>query len=106
IFASALLADAFGQRTIENMGAFAWDYLAPTWAPSNGDIAFEMAIRQSGYWEHLAYRDALPTISGTHPLDVVSHFYVLQGLARALGLMLIGMAFYSWGIVTGQRSRQ
>lgn len=106
VFVSALALDWAGQRAIDNLGPAGWYSLAPAWAPSPGDIEFEIAIRQSGYLTQLGYRQALPFYSGDHPLDIVSRFYVLQGLVRALGFMLMGMALYSWGVVTGQRSRQ
>lgn len=106
IFASALVFDAMGQRALESWNHFGLEALTPTWSPNATDIAFEVVVRQSGYWDHMTYRQAFPSFSGHHPVDVVSRLYGLQGLARALGFMLIGMAFYSWGILTGERSAQ
>lgn len=104
VFGSALLFDLLGQRAMDSWSQFDVDALIPMWSPEGNDIAFEVFVRQSRFLDHMAFRSALPSFSGNHPIDVVSRFYSLQGLARALGFMLIGMAFYSWGIVTGQRS--
>jgi uncharacterized protein len=106
VFLSALVIDRYGQVLIESLPPAALESLAPTWSPNESDVAFETLVRLSSYSEQLAHRNLIPQGYSDHALDVVASTYVTQGLARAFGLMLVGMAFYSWGIVTAQRSRE
>jgi len=103
IFLSAIAVDRLGQNFLENLSPFALEGMEPTWSPSNLDIAFETSLRLAPYGEQLDYRSALPARYGDHYMDVISNIYVAQGLLRAFGMMLVGMAFFSWGIVSGQR---
>ncbi|MGQ9426831.1 DUF418 domain-containing protein [Gilvimarinus sp. F26214L] len=105
IFLSAIALDLSGQRALDEMADFSLANLEPTWAPSEQDVAFETTVRLSGYAEQLSFRTAFPEHLTDPAMNLVSRVYVAQGLARAFGLMLVGMAFYSWGIVTGQRSK-
>lgn len=104
IFLSAAVIDRSGQSFVESLPAPVLGHLSPTWAPSQVDIAYETLVRLSSYSEQLAHRTLIPEGYSDHALDVVAATYVSQGLARAFGLMLVGMAFYSWGVVTAQRS--
>lgn len=104
VFFSAIVVDRMGQSFIVSLPAFSLESLEPSWSPSDMEVMYETAMRLSGYREQLAYRSVLPASYSDHFMSSVSNAYVGQGLARAFGLMLVGMAFYSWGIVTAQRT--
>lgn len=106
VFLSAILIDRSGQLYLESLPAGSLDNLSITWRPTDTDVAYETLVRLSSYREQLSYRSLIPEGYSDHALDVVAAAYVAQGLARAFGLMLVGMAFYSWGVVTAQRSLQ
>lgn len=74
--------------------------------PSEASIAEELRIFRADYAEQVSYRvQAEPT--NENPDYFISEVaFLLEIFARSFGMMLIGMAFYNWGIVTAQRSQQ
>ena len=67
------------------------------WLPPPDAIASEIAIYQSGWWTQMQER--VPTSFEFQTFD-----FLIWGLWRAGGLMLIGMALSKVGVLTGQRS--
>lgn len=104
IFLSAIAIDRLGLAYIESLSDYSRAALEATWSPREMDIAFETTLHLSDYRQQLAYRSVLPVAYSGQAMSFVSNAYLGQGLARAFGLMLVGMAFYSWGILTAQRS--
>ncbi len=79
--------------------------LAEIWQPATQTIAKEIALRQSSYLEQLA-----AVISPNQPMAATlagelfySSFYV-EVFGRAAGMMLIGMALYTSGVLTNRKS--
>ncbi|MEX0641938.1 MAG: DUF418 domain-containing protein, partial [Pirellulales bacterium] len=104
IFLSAILIDQMGHSFLESLPAFSLEALEPTWSPSEMDVAFETAMHLRDYSQQLVYRNPLPLAYSNPSMSYISDIYIAQGLARAFGLMLVGMAFYSWGVLSAQRS--
>jgi len=71
--------------------------LASIWQPPPEAIAHEVAIYRGGWLAQMAHR-----APQTFFLQV--QFLLMYELWRAGGLMLVGMALYRWGILTGARS--
>lgn len=103
VFLAAIVIDRSGQAFVQSIPYPALQSLEPIWSPSEVDIAFETLVRQSAYSEQLAHRTLIPEGYSDNAMDRVASAYMAQGLVRAFGLMLVGMAFYSWGVVTAQR---
>lgn len=81
-------------------------YLESYWQPDGTVIADEIALFQGSYAGQVAQRWGVDTAvtpyttgQGLLELSLLVEFF-----ARALGMMLIGMALYQWGVLTGQRS--
>jgi len=73
------------------------DLLTQTWQPSPETIAQEVAIYRGGWLAQMEHR-----VPQTFFMQV--QFLPMYELWRAGGLMLVGMALYRWGVLTGQRS--
>ncbi len=79
------------------------------WQPTDTAVSAELDLYRGPYSEQLIHRlteDAdsdIPYSNGQFFLDIslLTEFFL-----RALGMMLVGMAFYTWGIVTARRSDQ
>jgi uncharacterized protein len=70
-----------------------------SWQPGQELIARQIAAHQGGWSEQMAYR--VPTFISMQTLD-----FLLSALWRTGGTMLIGMAFFKWGIVTAKVSKK
>ena len=83
--------------------------LQESWQPGETAVSEELALYRGPYSEQLNYRlsEDISTdeqySNGQFFLDIsmLTEFFL-----RALGMMLVGMAFYTWGIVTAKRSDQ
>ncbi|MFK7802049.1 MAG: DUF418 domain-containing protein [Anaerolineae bacterium] len=73
------------------------------WQPSMGEISAEIALYQGDYLPQLLARLISNTPSGS-ALDIYFVVFIFEFFTRAFGMMLIGMALYSWGVVTAQQS--
>lgn len=71
---------------------------ALSWKPNADMIADEIAAYRGGWLDQMAHR--IPTAIESQ--TVVFFFWAFW---RVSGLMLIGMAFFKWGILTAQRSK-
>jgi uncharacterized protein len=68
------------------------------WAPSPERLLAETAAFQGGWLTQMSMR-------ATHALDFQTSVMWTWGIWRAGGNMLIGMALFKWGVVTGERSQ-
>ncbi len=71
--------------------------LVHDWQPPAEEISAEVEAYQQGWWRQMAFRVPQAVMLQT----VVLLFFILW---KAGGLMLIGMALYKWGILTGEAS--
>ena len=78
-------------------------YLESFWQPTKTAVSNEIAIFQGNYLTQVAHRLHEPSATTTGQslleLSLITEFF-----CRAFGMMLVGMAFYTWGIVTAKRS--
>lgn len=76
------------------------------WQPSNTAIDQELALYRGPYLAQVAYRwgDSVSTAATTLGQDLLDLSLLVEFFCRAFGMMLVGMAFYTWGILTAKRS--
>lgn len=81
-------------------------YLVAFWQPSAAAISAEIALYQGNYVDQIIYRlsDGSTGMVYTDGQALVEASLLIEFFCRALGMMLIGMALYTWGILTGQRT--
>lgn len=105
IYLSPSLLNLSIQYLLPELNTAGRDALIAYWQPSQEEIEYELAHFRGGYAKQVAYRwkteHALACSEGQNLLNL-SFFVDL--FARAFGMMLTGMAFYTWGILTAQRS--
>jgi uncharacterized protein len=82
------MTQASPQAAAESMG---------TWRPGAEEIANEIAAYRGGWLEQMAFR--VPAA-----LLMQSLVFLITIGWRAGGLMLVGMALFKWGVLSGQRS--
>ncbi|PHQ39585.1 hypothetical protein DJ69_05435 [Halorubrum persicum] len=73
------------------------DAIASQWEPARAAIEQQVATYRSGWFEQLDHR--VPS-----SLDRQTTGYINQSFWQVGGTMLIGMALYRWGVLTGERS--
>ncbi|MCE8041052.1 DUF418 domain-containing protein [Halomonas daqingensis] len=69
------------------------------WQPSAAQLASEIERYRSGWWQQLSLRADMAFEMQTFTL-------LVWGFWRSAGLMLIGMALFRWGSLTGKASRR
>lgn len=87
----------FFSATLSMMPAEAIADLTMDWQPSSALIAQEIAAVTGSLGEQLSHNIGAA-------LEMQTLVFFMQFLWRASGLMLIGMAFYKWGILSAKRS--
>ncbi len=82
--------------------------LTAYWQPSEAMITEELAIYRGAYANQLAYRLGGNVVSApyTDGQGLLELSLLVEFFGRALGMMLVGMASYSWGVLTAQKSDQ
>ena len=83
-----------------------WQALQASWQPGETAVSEELAFYRGGYMEQLAYRISADTSTESYTdgealLDLSA---IVEYASRAFGMMLIGMAFYTWGILSAKKS--
>lgn len=83
-----------------------WRYLESYWQPTATAVTAEIERYRGSYAGQVAHRlekdsAATPYTTGQGLLEMS---LLVEFFSRALGMMLVGMAFYTWGILTAQRS--
>ncbi len=83
-----------------------WVAAESFWQPDETAVSSELVLYRGRYAEQVAHRAEQNQTSAatTFGENLIGSNLMIEFFARALGMMLIGMAFYSWGILTGQRS--
>jgi len=106
IFFIPSLFNVWINSALPNMQPVDIQYLEAYWQPADAAIADELALFRGSYTEQVAYRlqdnsSAAPTTDGQ---DLLELSLLVEFFCRAFGMMLAGMAFYTWGILTAKRS--
>ncbi len=73
------------------------ELIAPQWGPSEASLRAEVATYRGGWVEQLDHR--VPTAFGRQTAGFVGGTFWRVG-----GSVLLGMALYKWGVLTGDRS--
>jgi uncharacterized protein len=68
------------------------------WQPGEEAIADEIAVYRGGWWKQMEHR-----VPSTLAFQVSS--FLIFMLWSATGLMLMGMAFFKWGILSAKKSK-
>lgn len=81
------------------------------WTPPASEIAAEISHNRGAYWPQVVKRWQIGSDTGNSQgevslIDLFLVVLISDGFARAFGMMLIGMAGYTLGILTGRRSQQ
>lgn len=97
VFGTAL--SALFQWSIRFWPPEAIDMVGTYWSPSAELLADRLEAYRSGWLGQMPERAAMALM-----LDTIA--YVLMGLWRCLGLMLIGMAFMKWRVLAAERSNR
>ncbi|ESS02546.1 MAG: putative membrane protein [uncultured archaeon A07HR67] len=71
--------------------------IAPQWAPAEATLRAEVATYRGGWIEQLDHR--VPTAIGRQTTGFLGGTFWRVG-----GTVLLGMALYKWGVLTGERS--
>lgn len=82
------------------------DWLAGYWAPNGEAIAKEIQIYQGDYIEQLKNRLGMDESDENPGIDLFMLGLLLDGFSRSFGMMLIGMAAYKAGVLTGGKSER
>jgi uncharacterized protein len=92
------------QSILPELDAASHEALSAYWLPSEEAIADDLALFRGNYAGQVAYRWGGEVPASNEGEDLLGLSILFDFFARALGIMLIGMAFYTWGILTAQRS--
>jgi len=104
IFLLAIYFDNVGQSYINSLTSAEVDYLSYLWLPNDSYIALEIFSHLGSYKDLVDFRLSTNYNYSNQNVGLLANSILSQGLSRAFGMMLIGMAFFKWGIVTGKRS--
>ncbi len=100
VFAGAIFVGEAGQQWISEMPTYQSDYYNWAWTSSKRDIDLEIELRTSTYSDLVRYRIDTSELNLHYSLSIISRIFIGQGILRALGLMIIGMALYRLGAFT------
>ncbi len=96
-------ANLFIANELPNLDAAGQQILVDNFAPSETVLAKDIALFQNRTSLQPSYD--LAASRGNEAQNLIDLALLVDILARALGMMLIGMSFYSLGILTAQRSQ-
>lgn len=91
------LIQLLGQVSLDLMPAADYAAMRSEWAPAAAAVAEEVAAFQGGWLNQMEARVA-------HSLQMHTFVFFIYMGWRVAGLMLLGMALYKWGVLTGSRS--
>jgi uncharacterized protein len=97
VIAVASILSLFFGISLSYMPSEAYDSIKLSWESTPEKIQQEIITYQSGWLEQMKHR--IPAA-----IEFQTFLFLILFGWRAGGVMMIGMAFYKWGIVTSQRS--
>ncbi|GEM45043.1 DUF418 domain-containing protein [Deinococcus cellulosilyticus] len=108
LFLSPIALFVQGLQTVQGFSAAELKTLQNLWHPPLSVIQQDIAVYQSDFLNQMAYRLGInaPDTPPSRAKDLMLGVVLADGFARALGMMLCGMALYTWGIITGKASTQ
>jgi len=101
IFYGAIAVGEYAQNWVNQLSALQLDGLSWAWQPTEQEINYELNLRLSNYHELVRYRWDTSETNLTYPTTFITKLFLTQGIMRAFGLMLVGMALYRWNFFRG-----
>jgi len=101
IFYGAIAVGEYAQNWVTELSALQLDGLSWAWQPTEQEINYELNLRLSNYHELVRYRWDTSETNLTYPTTFITKLFLTQGIMRAFGLMLVGMALYRWNFFRG-----
>ena len=109
IFFIPSIFNVFAANQLSSFSETEIQTLEPYFSSSETEIAEDIAFYRENYADQLASRLSLEDsgLAGeTSPAEDIADISLLfEAFARAFGMMLLGMAFYTLGILTAKRSK-
>ncbi len=109
IFLIPSLLNAEIQAIVPTFNTADLQSLQSYWQPSETAVSQDLTLYRDPYSQQVAHRitgDTAVNDSYTNGQFYLEISLLTEFFLRALGMMLVGMAFYTWGILTAQRSDQ
>lgn len=103
-FIIAIFVGEYAQAWINNLSAGEQNYYSWAWQPNVEEIAYEIELRKADYLSLMYYRWQTSEIHAFANASPITLFFIAQGVLRALGMMLIGIALYRWQIFVSPHS--
>ncbi len=104
VFFLPSLFSVFISRQLSSLDLEGQQVLIQNFAPSAQALAEDIAVHRAAYSKQLSYRFDSEDQASSTAQDLLDVSFLLEAFARAFGMMLLGMAFYTLGILTAQRS--
>ena len=101
IFLGAIVVGEEAQAWVNGLSPSQLDNLSWAWQPDEREINYEINLRHDSYRELVRYRWQTSEINPTYPTSKITKFFLAQGIMRAFGLMLVGVALYGWNFFRG-----
>ncbi|WP_034335030.1 DUF418 domain-containing protein [Deinococcus misasensis] len=107
VFFSPVVLNLQSQQTLQTFTPTEMQKLEQLWNPPASKIQQDIRAFQGTYGQQLSRRLTLDASSSpSRAEDLFGLLVLTDGFARAFGMMLVGMALYNWGIITGKASRR
>ena len=97
LFAVASVLYIFFGSTMQYWPEASVQQTLTTWKPNAEQVAEKLTHYRAGFFEQIKYRVE-------ESIFFETAYFMIHAGWRIGGMMLIGMAFFKWGIVTGRRS--
>jgi len=106
LFLTPILFQYYAQSIISVLSPSDLLDLAELWQPPLNAVSAEIQLHQSSYLEQLkvVWSEEEP-VNESAGVELFYAWFFIDVFARAAGMMLIGMALYSWGVLTNDRTR-
>jgi uncharacterized protein len=101
MFLVAIGVGEYGQSKINEKSPEELSYLSWAWQPTEREVDYEISLRGGSYASLVRYRRDTSELNSTYPTSFLTKIFLTQGILRAFGLMLVGMALFRWDFFRG-----
>lgn len=98
IFLGAIGVGEHGQNWIAEQPPQQLEDMSWAWQPTEREINYEINLRNESYTQLKRYRWETSELNPTYPTSYLTKIFIAQGVMRAFGLMLVGMALFGWNL--------
>ena len=106
IFFLPALAYLSFQSLIPTLDQASQQAISQFWQPSAQALTEDIVRFRGPYSEQMAYRQDPLAASETTGDELIGLAFMINIFARSAGMMLVGMALFSWGVLNAERSQQ